>query len=97
MFGYNEGEKEALGYIAKKNNAHLSRNFFKKNDDGSYVNMVTYRQYDGTQKTFDTKVNHLRSILDDAGFKYEKVITEFSIYDTKVSHDFQWLEKEEAL
>jgi hypothetical protein len=30
-------------------------------------------------------------------FEYEKVITEFSIYDTKVSHDFKWLEKVKEL
>ena len=75
----------------------FARNFFKKNDDGSYVNMVTYRQYDGTQKSFEDKVEHLKSVLDDSGFKYDKVVTEFSIYDTKVSHDFRWVEKSEAI
>jgi len=86
-----DNEKTVLEYIAKKNNAHLSRNVFKKNEDGSYINMVTYRQYDGTTKSFGDKIKHLQNELDDSGFKYDKIITEFSVYDTKVSHDLNWL------
>lgn len=86
-------DKEALANVAKNNDAHLSRNFFKKLEDGKFVNMITLRKYNGTYDDFLWHLENLKDNLNDNGFEFEKVITEFSIYDTKVSHDYQWLEK----
>ncbi len=91
-------EKEILVAIALYNKAHLSKNFFKKLEDGKFVNMLTTRSYTGTFEEFEVTVEHLKNKLTENKIKFEKVITEFAIYDTKVSHDFMWLEtkKQEA-
>lgn len=90
-------EKEILVAIALYNKAHLSKNFFKKLEDGKFVNMLTTRSYSGTFEEFEVTVEHLKNKLTENNIKFEKVITEFAIYDTKVSHDFKWLEtKQEA-
>ena len=54
------------------------------------------RKYDKLYDDFTYELERLKSRLDANNIDYEKVITEFSIYDTKVSHDFKWLEKKEA-
>lgn len=86
-------QKDKLNDIAKANDAHLSRNFFKKMEDGRFVNMLTLRHYNGTYDNFMDYLESLKECLAYNNIQYDKVITEFSIYDTKVSHDFQWLEK----
>jgi len=45
---------------------------------------------------FQCKVNGLKLALNNFGFKPEKEIVEFSIYDTKMSHDYAWLNKEHS-
>jgi len=42
-------------------------------------------------------VESIKGVLNYKEIKFDKVITEFAIYDTKVSHDFLWLEKKEAI
>lgn len=85
--------KQKLDLIAGAHGAHLSRNFFKKIDNDTFVNMITLRTYSGPFSAFDSRVKSLCMELDERKFAYEKVITEFAIYDTKVSHDFKWLDK----
>jgi len=89
----NLDEKEILNNIAKNHNAHLSRNFFKKLEDGKNINMITLRYYEGTYNNFMNELEKLKDSLKLNNIEYEKVITEFSIYDTKVSHDYLWIEK----
>lgn len=83
--------RDKLTVIAKLHNAHISRNFFKKLDSGEYVLMLTLRDYDSTSELFKEQVDSLLKALSSDNFEYEKEIIEFSIYDTKVSHDFNWL------
>jgi hypothetical protein len=87
-------QKDSLNYIANINGAHLSRNFFKKLEDNQFVNMITLRKKTGTYSMFEEKVEILKKQLKENNIDFEKVITEFSIYDTKVSHDFKWLNKQ---
>jgi hypothetical protein len=84
-------EKEKLAELAKNQGAHLSKNTFKKIEDSKFVNMLTLRNYSCTKGQFDTDVNNLKRSLESNGFLFEKVITEFCIYDTKISHDYLWL------
>lgn len=86
-------QKNKLSEFCSKNELHLSRNAFKMDDSGSYTIMATYRLYSGYSEDFIDTVEKLRSGLSDIGFEVEKVITEFSIYDTKVSHDSEWLKR----
>ena len=85
--------KVNLKEISDRNDAHLSRNFFKKIDNEKYIIMVTLRKYDGTYETFKDILELLKKDITDSGFELEKEIVEFSIFDTKVSHDFKWLDK----
>ena len=55
--------------------------------------MATYRKYDGYREDFIKKVEGIKLTFEDSGFQVDKLITEFSIYDTKVSHDLEWLMK----
>lgn len=86
-----DDKRGKLTAIAKLHDAHISRNFFKKLDSGEYVLMLTLRNYDTSYEQFRTQVDRLLISLSSEGFEYEKEIVEFSIYDTKVSHDFNWL------
>lgn len=80
-------------YTDKNELLHLSRNAFKQLEDGKFVNMITFRRYDTHFEVFEGQLNAYLTDLDVMGIEYEKVITEFAIYDTKISHDFLWLEK----
>jgi NTP pyrophosphatase (non-canonical NTP hydrolase) len=67
-----------LSKIAKSTNCHLSQNAFKTFEDGSF--------------TIEDHLEFIKNNLKWAGFKLEKEIVEFSIYDTKINHDSKWLE-----
>ena len=70
----------------------LSQNFFKKSNDGSkFVNMLTYRSHTGTYDIFIKEVESIKSFLIEESFNFEKVEVEFSVYDTNVLHDAQWI------
>lgn len=86
-----ENEKESLSELAKNYNAHLSKNAFKKIEDGKFVNMITLRDYKCSRNKFDMDVMMLTNSLKTNKIPFEKVITEFCIYDTKISHDYLWL------
>jgi len=88
--------KKALQDIADYFEAHMSRNAFKMHNDGTYMQMITLRKYEGTFEAFEGQANMLNGMIVLEGFEVEKRVTEFSIYDTKVSHDSAWLTKEPA-
>lgn len=81
-----------LNNAVKSFGAHLSRNAFKKHNDGTFTQMVTYRKYTGTYEEFEDFATKLENEIK-RNYNVEKRITEFSIYDTKVSHDSAWLLK----
>jgi NTP pyrophosphatase (non-canonical NTP hydrolase) len=86
-------EKEILEEIAEAHDAHLSRNFFKKIEDDKFVNMITLRHNKFDYDCFDRFLEDLKNSLVQNNISFEKVISEFAIYDTKVSHDFLWTKK----
>lgn len=92
-----DDDKVALKDVAFLNNSHLSSNAFKKHEDGSSVVMVTLREKEGSREKFEDNLEVLKNDLKAGGFAYEKVITEFAIYDTNVSHDFLWLKDKEKV
>jgi len=72
--------------------AKLSQNFFKKSKDGGkFVNMLTYRSNMCGRPKFQLEVEAIKQMLIDEGFNFEKVEVEYSIYDTKVTHDSVWI------
>jgi NTP pyrophosphatase (non-canonical NTP hydrolase) len=85
-------ETEAfLKEIADNHGARRSRNVFKVYPDGSFKVMVTYRKYDGVYEEFVKELDVLQADIENLGYEVEKRIVEFSIYDTKVSHDNAWI------
>lgn len=85
---------EELKCIAEEWDAHMSRNAFKRFDDGQLIIMVTYRSYTDNFEAFKEHLDTFKPCLESFGFKWEKEIVEFSIYDTKVSHDAAWINGE---
>lgn len=83
--------KEKLSDLLRPTEAHLSRNAFKKINEKEYVIMATLRHYTGTLEDFDKASKELVDLLTSNSFDVPKTITEFSIYDTKISHDSAWL------
>jgi hypothetical protein len=79
--------------IAKQLDAHLSRNIFKKLDGDSFKIMLTARSYEGTATQFKQRVADIEATLKEMGFDVDKVIVEFSVYDTRVNHDSSWITK----
>ena len=80
-----------LAGLATQFNAHMSKNIFKIVDDDNYVQMMTLRWYDGTYPDFDAAVDRFIAELEKQGFELDKKIVEFSVYDTKISHDAAWI------
>lgn len=81
-----------LGSIAKQTGCHLSQNAFKVYDDESFTIMITHRSYDKMYEGFNAELAEIKSALAKNEFKWEKEIVEFSIYDTKISHDVKWID-----
>ena len=81
--------------------AKLSKNFFKKTDDGKFINMLTYRSDMVNAKEFEAEVRSIEKIISGKNdwsmlshfrsFEYEKVEIEYAIYDTNVTHDVKWI------
>jgi len=81
--------------------AKLSKNFFKKTEDGRFVNMLTYRSNMANAKEFETEVRAIERIISGKNdwsmldgfrsFEYEKVEIEYAVYDTNVTHDAKWI------
>lgn len=72
--------------------AKLSQNFFKKSDNGSkFVNMLTYRSNMCGSTKFKLEVEGIKHLLTEEGFDFEKVETEYAVYDTNVTHDSKWI------
>lgn len=71
--------------------AHLSRNAFKRISDTEFVMMATLRHYTGTYEAFKSKCDEFAVELQGIGFDVPKTIIEFSVYDTNISHDGEWI------
>jgi len=86
-----EDRRKALEMHANTHGAKMSRNVFKKISGETFTIMVTYRSYDAIYEDFSEKVEKLKASLAKYGFEFEKEIVEFSLYDTRVSHDAKWM------
>lgn len=87
----NEETIGKLREVAYTQDMHLSRNIFKKLDGGFFKIMTTYRRYNGSYEKFKDEVTKISDRLKLNEFEIDKTIIEFSVYDTKVSHDATWL------
>ena len=83
----------AAGRVELGGTAKLSRNFFKKMEDGKFINMITYRNNMTSTKKFQDEVKQIENSLKHwaNNFEYEKVEVEYAVYDTNVTHDAKWI------
>jgi hypothetical protein len=86
-------QKRILSFMASNYNAHMSKNVFKKLDNGRSVQMLTLRNYKTTREKFQSEVTSLVQTLE-RNFAVPKTEVEFCVYDSKVNHDYQWLNNE---
>jgi len=70
---------------------HMSRNVFKRTDNGRVVVMLTYRSQTGSQSSFELITDLIVRQLQSANIEVGKVHKEFAVYDTKVTHDASWI------
>ena len=87
----NNERLEQLRGVCSYAEAHLSRNAFKRISDTDFVMMATLRSYEGTFEQFKQRCQSLEQTLKSLGFDVPKTITEFSVYDTRVQHDREWI------
>lgn len=89
-----EDDEKNLKYCSKVYDGHLSKNAFKKYEDGSYIQMFTYRSYDMCYEMFRAQLDTiLRAFQHHGNLEVEREIVEFSIYDSNTSQDSLWLNK----
>ena len=83
----------SAGRVELGGTAKLSRNFFKKMEDGKFINMITYRNNMTSTKKFQDEVKQIENSLNHwaNNFEYEKVEVEYAVYDTNVTHDAKWI------
>ena len=81
----------ALGRLAAEHEAHLSRNVFKRFGPNGFTVMMTLRRYEGQREAFEAQRDALAGALSSAGFTVAKLITEFSLFDSRTGHDASWL------
>lgn len=86
-----DNQRLLLETLAREHNCHLSRNVFKRHEDGSATVMLTYRDYHQVYEVVKAKVDEVLAALAGAGLSVDKHLIEFSLYDSKASHDGAWL------
>ncbi len=85
----------ALCTLAEDSHLRLSKNVFKRFDDGSFVQMATLRSYTAVKEDFELIVDSITCELGSLGLKLEKSPKiEFAIFDTNAEHDNAWLSGE---
>lgn len=64
---------------------------FKRLTAATATVMTTLRAYAGTREEFEARRDALGKAVEEAGFRVERLITEFSIFDSRSGHDARWL------
>lgn len=85
-------ELEMLTVFAKRKGLHISRNIFKKNEDGSSTWMLTLRAYMSRYEIFKDNVDSIVNSAKMYKFVLDKEPRiEFAIFDSNINHDDGWL------
>ncbi len=89
-----EQHLELLRFLLTKRGCKLSRNVFKRIDAERIKVMATLRVYEGVREDFESMVQTVASDIEASGLcVLDDTIIEFSLYDTKISHDASWMMK----
>lgn len=85
-------QEKIIKKMIKEKGYGLSQNTKKVFEEGSIMS-ITVRDYSCSFEDFELKVKDLEFQLDKFNIKRDKTLSEFAIYDTKISHDKDWLKK----
>lgn len=69
---------------------HMSKNIFKVFSD-HFIVMLTYRDSKTYASKFVENVEDICRVLNNSGFEFNKIESEFALYDTNVVHDSKWI------
>lgn len=86
----NDENIKKLRELSSSLNCHLSRNVFKRLDEQHYKIMLTYRSTTWFEM-FSISLEKIKKKLEVSNFKFDKVIVEYALYDSKVTHDASWM------
>lgn len=86
-----ESDVERYRDIVHDYGAHLSRNVLRRFDSGKVKVMATFRKHTLPRELFESALELLLQEFSAEGVSYSKPHVEFSIYDTKVSRDGEWV------
>lgn len=90
---YHRSVEPEVYALAKQNGCYLSRNKLKPDQDDMRVLLATARSYTDTFEMFKEKAAAIQSAIGQSGSTLiENPLIEFSIYDSQVSHDSEWLQ-----
>lgn len=82
-------------FIGNFQKCYLSKSIFKKMTDGTVKIMVTYREYDRSYEEFKANVDNYYNLFVMSGYDVEAPIVEFSVFDSKISHDAAWINSQD--
>ncbi len=83
---------DKLRHMLTRRGCRLSRNIFKKVDEKRVKVMATYRAYEGVREDFEHTIKMIADDIESADLcEIDDTIIEFSVYDTKMSHDASWM------
>lgn len=80
-----------LETVCQKYEAHISRNAFKKTENGIEERFVTVRHYGLGRQEAEEALQKLADDLTQNGFEILKSVTEYCVYDDFVNLDANWL------
>jgi NTP pyrophosphatase (non-canonical NTP hydrolase) len=87
-----DSELQAFKNMVYMHNGHIAYNKRKVYSDGTKKVLVTLRGYRGsTVEKFKDRVTEFCTKLERWGFEFDKPLLEYSIYDTNVKHDQEWM------
>jgi hypothetical protein len=90
-FCIQERQRHHLKIIAERNHAHISRNPFKKHEQGLII-MMTLRDYHVPFCLFQVSIDALLQDTQQEGFiPCKKLEVEFAVYDSQMNHDYAWI------
>src|SRR5262245_38654521 len=90
-----EADQDRLREIARRHEAHLSRNSFKQRSDGLIERFVTMRVYAAGGQTAFRRLDALVAELADGGFAIVNTQKEYSLFDSHLELDAGWLDAPE--
>jgi hypothetical protein len=83
-------DETALAALCDAHGAHLSRDTFKRRDDGKQERFVTLRCHGAGHATAQRDADCLAEALATAGYTVAKRVTEFCVFDSDAGVDDDW-------